>query len=575
MAEDRTFQMHTQMIFDVIRKQAGTLSKAILEGVMNAADARATELRITLMPKWVELVDDGAGFKSKKDIYKFFETFGQPHEKEEQKVFGKFRMGRGQMFAFGQNFWETGRFTMDVDIKERGLDYTLKEVSKAEAVDGCKIHINLFDQLLPSDVDKTMRDLHLWCKWAPLKVYLNEQLISNNPEDHKWQHQTPEAYVNFKASGGLVIYNQGVFVMEIQKHRYGIGGEVVTRPGEDLDVNFARNDILATCPVWKKISPFIDGKATAQNVKRKTLDDDSRYRLANQICQGEELEDADKLKLVTAVTGRHYAIEALRSIRGYDRYSVAPQGNRLGDSLMKQKVAFIIAEETLDRFGVKTGPDLMGFLKEQFGQWDKDFQATYIAFETLTEGMNEDYDTVQDIELRPNEKVWLELIKDGSSHLQVDGRSVYGWSGRRIILGVSNVANGWTDGESYVAVERGYLAEQDFTLTGFCNVGSLMIHEACHDDLDMNDHDHTQEFYEKFHDAVRVFLGKFITVCVANLPIVVSKHEKKMTKRALADQDRVAKLAIVQSKSKLVASSKDTDEGGDFDDIDEDYFAED
>jgi hypothetical protein len=563
------------MIFDVIRKQAGTLSKAILEGVMNAVDARATELRITLMPKWVELVDDGAGFKSKKDIYKFFETFGQPHAKEEQKVFGKFRMGRGQMFAFGHNLWETGRFVMDVDIKERGLDYTLTEVPKAKAVEGCKIRINLFDQLMPSDVDKTMRDLQLWCKWAPLKVYLNEQLISNDPEGHKWQHQTPEAYVSFKATGGLVIYNQGVFVMEIQKHRYGIGGEVVTRLGEDLDVNFARNDIIATCPVWKKISPFIDTTATARNVKKKTLDDDSRHRLANQICQGEELENAPKLKLITAVTGRHYAIDTLRGLTGYDRYSVAPRGNRLGDSLMKQKVAFIIAEETLERFGVKTGPELMGFLKNQFLKWNRDFTTTYIEFDTLTEGMDENYVPVKETDLRPNEKVWLELIKTASSYLQVDGRHIYGWSGRRIILGTSNVANGWTDGESYVAVERGYLASQDFNITGFCDVGSLMIHEACHDDLDMREHDHAQEFYEKFHDAVRVFLGQFVTTCVANLPSVVAKHERQMTKRALKDQDRVAKLAVVQSKSDLVASAKDTDEdeGGDFDEL-EDYFAE-
>lgn len=76
-AETRQFQMHAKLLYDVIRRQAGTLSKAILEGIMNSVDAGATECRITLEPKRVTVNDDGKGFKNREEIEKFFEVFGQ------------------------------------------------------------------------------------------------------------------------------------------------------------------------------------------------------------------------------------------------------------------------------------------------------------------------------------------------------------------------------------------------------------------------------------------------------------------------------------------------------------------
>jgi hypothetical protein len=63
--ETRAFQIdHNKLLLDVIRRQAGTLSKAILEGVMNAVDAGATRCDISI------------------------------DETEEQKAFGTFRCRR-------------------------------------------------------------------------------------------------------------------------------------------------------------------------------------------------------------------------------------------------------------------------------------------------------------------------------------------------------------------------------------------------------------------------------------------------------------------------------------------------
>jgi hypothetical protein len=93
-------------------------------------------------------------------------------------------MGRGQLFAFGMNCWETGSFTMTVDIKRCGLDYELS--TRAKKTTGCKIVIQLYDKLLPSQIGAIERELDLWCRWAPISVFVNEQAINRDPALAKW-----------------------------------------------------------------------------------------------------------------------------------------------------------------------------------------------------------------------------------------------------------------------------------------------------------------------------------------------------------------------------------------------------
>ena len=48
VSERRRFGMHQNLLYDVILRQAGTLQKAVLEGVMNGVDARATRIDIQI-----------------------------------------------------------------------------------------------------------------------------------------------------------------------------------------------------------------------------------------------------------------------------------------------------------------------------------------------------------------------------------------------------------------------------------------------------------------------------------------------------------------------------------------------
>lgn len=59
--------MHPKLLLDVIRRQAGTLGKAILESAMNAVDAKATRCNIKLSATTLEVSDNGLGFAPEVD----------------------------------------------------------------------------------------------------------------------------------------------------------------------------------------------------------------------------------------------------------------------------------------------------------------------------------------------------------------------------------------------------------------------------------------------------------------------------------------------------------------------------
>ena len=156
-SETRRFGMHQNLLYDVILRQAGTLQKAILEGVMNAIDAGATECAVTLDTHSFSLEDNGHGFQSRREIEDFFEMFGTPHQ-EGDATYGRFRMGRGQMMAFGRNTWRSRIFEMRVDIKGSGLDYELFEHADDDFA-GTRIEVDLYDPIIPSDLERIKAEL--------------------------------------------------------------------------------------------------------------------------------------------------------------------------------------------------------------------------------------------------------------------------------------------------------------------------------------------------------------------------------------------------------------------------------
>ncbi|HFV9292198.1 TPA: ATP-binding protein [Serratia fonticola] len=92
------FELDPQIIHHIIYSQAGSIGKAVIELLMNAVDAEATDVTLTLTRNGFTCQDNGKGFASRDDVLRYFGRFGTPHQ-EGDATYGRFRLGRGQIMA--------------------------------------------------------------------------------------------------------------------------------------------------------------------------------------------------------------------------------------------------------------------------------------------------------------------------------------------------------------------------------------------------------------------------------------------------------------------------------------------
>lgn len=531
LATSRRFKVHANMLMDVIRKQAGTLSKAILEGIMNSIDARAKECRITIDLNKVRIQDDGVGI-SAEQIEKVFEYFGQPHEAAENKIYGAFRMGRGQLFAFGRNVWRTSTSRMEIDVENKGLDYDL--TSGLANVPGCDIEIELYRPLTSLDRLNLCEEMGRLAKYSQVPVYVNGSLISVDPATEEWDQVLPEAYVKLNSKSSLDVYNLGVHTMSIGSYVYGTGGTVVSR--KQLQVNFARNDVMSTCPVWSVIRPYLETRVEKDLTSKKiAFNDGERERMAKLfITKGRNLENAAKLPLFTTVNGRHYSAEyVVRQIRKCSgRYSVGKMGSAVADAAMSSETAFVFSNTTLERFKVSTASALLEYIGKVVYVGREDF--TYSSIEDLERMLEARHDMIDSSDWSVSEKIWMDLLSRTfiilTHELDED---------RKLFVGDSLGVEGWTDGHASIFLCRKLLEESGFCVEGYTKVGMVLCHELAHTDNDIGSHGHDVEFYEKFHDLVHQQLPKFVDACVSRAPVVVASHSSKLARTAYKTVEHV------------------------------------
>gem|GEM_PF-2462208 len=584
VTESRNFKMHPELLWSVIKSQAGTREKALLESVMNAVDAGATRCDIYINEDEYTVKDDGRGFQSRQEIENFFETFGTPHA-EGDADYGTYRMGRGQLFAFSRTLWRSAGFSMDVDIKTMGLSYDLK--TDLDHVHGCTIEGRWHERIDRAEVIRTVHDLAQLAQWMQITVEVNGKKINKIATEHPWDVETDDAYIAIKKAGGLEVYNRGAMVKVYPGHQFGLSGTIVTKVR--LQVNFARNDILLSeCLVWKRIKRQLDTMC-GKLVNKKTLTDYERDALARRFSRKEiEYGEVRRLGLLIDVSGNKRTLSELASAT---RLCVVSEHRdwAIGERVLNQKLAFVIRSATLDRFGVDTAEELLTLLRLNTNIDDADKlrlaqiderrneiremrkevlklnpKASYEndtdlsefadeehmlyrkalsiesqyphrgAFDHLSivglvdvaKHINDTYDILEDEGLSPHQKAMLAGLRSASTVMSQsiafdkyralseeeqkkiprdrNHRPLWDkWMApRAVMVGRSDVADAWTDGESYIAFN---LDTINTVLSGGRTISSLaaiMIHEYCHLEPDLGGHVHSSDFYQLFHEYV-------------------------------------------------------------------------
>lgn len=508
------FQMHPELLRSVIKKQAGTLDKALLEGIMNSIDAGAERVDVTIEPLRVTIKDDGRGFRDADEVREFFATFGTPHT-EGDATYGRFRMGRGQMFAFGINSWRTGTFQMDVDINKR-LGFELE--TDLPPVVGCSIDIKLYDALSLGDVHNTTRAITKMVKYTPVPVYINGEKVNLDIDIKKFTQTINEAYIDTASSnyGGLDVYNLGVLVCTMPAWKFGVSGVVVSR--QQLDVNFARNDILSTCKVWRVIKAVVDASGKKEVTRRAVLSEDEQENIITRLVTKDlQVSEADGIRFLRDVTGKTWTPSQIRRAR-FEAYSVAKRGDSYGDKLMQTGKAIVLDAGCVKLFECEP--------EELFKKFPFNGMPSFATMKSLTSGISSTGTILPKKQWKPTEKGWNAVVRRMQGYLSqgkwdsVARQYVYSYKQRRIDIGTSDVANGWTDGETYIVIGREFLKSNPMFRSGvpniraFTRVAQLLIHEACHD-TDSRENVHSPDFYREFHDTSTRLVGLMVSDAIA------------------------------------------------------------
>lgn len=560
-----TFEAHQNLLMDVIKQQAGSLSKAVLEAVMNSVDAGATHVHVLLDDEQLIIRDDGKGFASADEIRNNFKVFGLPQGEVEKlaKTYGRFRMGRGQLFAFGVNTWTTNRYKMaDIDIQKNGLEWSLIE-SDRTLYNGCQIEVTLYEPLDDYRIRMVHDELAEGLRYTPVTIMFNGEQLNEDPLDEAWPHSDEGFLARFDRTSSIAVYNRGVLVRRYYSR--GCGGVVISQ--ERLDVNFARNDVLESCPVWKRIQAAIRKFASEQLDKQTTLTDTERQEVVRQFLSGHITPDTFYRKAVfRTATGRYVTWNTLRqAATKYPCLCFAPRGDRQASYVMRNRLAYVLDENTKELTrsqNAETAIQLINRAMPDYWQLGGGKGWPIIQLDRLVDHVSQDYQLLPADALGPEDKLYLAVIREGHMDLmcqfarhkeRVTQRTVHLADSAKEVLS-------WTDGASHIVFNRRLLRELNlFDVDDLTTLAlSLIACYAAHDDS-YTAAPTDQDYYERYF-SLSSYAGAFVNGCLTKSPKAVKKMGKELTKAQL--------IALAKFQQAHFAQQRLLGLGDDADDVD-------
>lgn len=569
----RKLVAHENLLIQSIQKQAGSIKKAILEGVMNSIEAGSTRVEVkfdavrsdygSLTPRkaFLSIYDNGTGIPTKNEIILHFETFGQPHEDNERGIWKRFRMGRGQMFRFGRNTWRTASFEMVVDIENDGLKYILRE--NLPFMDGCKIDIELYNNPLDNysipSVESFKDDVHEQVKYVKVPVYFNGKMVSSDPANLNWDYEDENAYYRFDDTSLLKFYNLGAFVKSEHLSKFAVGGIVVSK--KQLQLNYPRNDIEEDCPVLLEIVKVLRKNAVKKQTKKyESLTKDERLCMLRDF--RDDIQDFYRLKGARIFRTAQEKWMSWNMLTKDGRpWCFAPVGSRIADKAMEMGAALCLDDSMLKELNFNgfeneffdwltfnyrenSKNKLWDALREKLERDVDKLNKSFILFDgnqkvssdlniaKLKDMFDEDYQYIPYSKLRKSEKLIVDTLENLHPML---------WDNRKIRIGVSTVAAAWTDGSSFIAFDRTMLKKLELDkVWDILKLFLIACHELSHCSNTAGTHYHGADFYEKyyeitnrsFHKNPMYYISKFRDTMKRMKIIKKMKEEEEKEKKA-------------------------------------------
>lgn len=529
------FELDPQIIHHIIYSQAGSIGKAIIELIMNSVDADSSYVELSISREGFTCIDDGNGFVSREDVIRYFGRFGTPHE-EGDATYGRFRLGRGQIMAHASTVWKSNYWQMTVDTQKSGYNYDLEELS--EKFEGCHINGNWYDTLSDEEYMSTIQEIRDLVRYTPIKVVLNGSLISKDPQKEIWDFEDDFAYYRVKEDRPVSIYNLGVLVRHDAAHIWGIGGIIVSKKA--LGLNVSRTEILRkTCTVWKPIEKQFKKLAEEALSKlgehRKTEARREKYAKALLSCDPDSGKIFQDEEVITILPGKKHITmyEFLRKVHysHKDKFTIVEEGYNIpkGEAIAAQGIAMVVHPQTLDRFNCYNIYEFQECLERIIkyilelknsnnNSIDKKFYyindeilkvPELLKFQILSDAFIEHTQIISEKLLdKETRRAWIALKWCLQQYAGAcmgerrynDGRLHYRAKRMHILLGNSNSADAWTDGDSYIAFNIEIVKRlRTNALKTVSKIFSLCEHEVSHEGDSIKE-GHDEAFFQRYHN---------------------------------------------------------------------------
>lgn len=578
--ETRKFRLHEHEILkDIITRQAGTLVKALLETTMNAADAGAGEIEITIGPRQVTVIDNGRGFGTREEIESNFEVFGEPQTAGERgrKIYGEFRMGRGQAFHFGRNLWRTNTFAMEVDVQacleeQSGFKYDLIEDLSVEP--GCHITIDLYRPLSPRDISATAKELRRRVRYVPAVIRINGRVATVDPETESWSIVTEDAYIRLSEHGHtLEVFNRGIFVEDFERRTFGAAGVIVSK--RKLTVNFARNEIISSCPVWRRISENFAHQAEKRIRRKFALDDEERANVISRLVSGEmKADETWQMQIFVDATGQPWSPQAI-SRAAFPQFTTAFKGDSRADTLIQTGLCLVLDQETLDLFELDDAGEF--FTKYRFLRSSQ--APVYVPYDEVSVELSDECLPVPKHRWTPMERIWLAVLDHVTHNLLANQVSYQDDENRwrraedlvehrkRVIrIGSSRVCQAWTDGATFIFISREWLSRHQAVkhdlpyFRDLYRVAQVILAQFCFSE-DSRRAGHSPDFYKCYYELSKLLPGAVTEAAGILSPSKFDQLKRRVTEEAKSDQKRATATGSADASAEDETGGQAGDEG--------------
>lgn len=605
------FTASNDIIRHFIFSQAGTIDKAIAELVMNEVDAKATRIDISVVNENKLIVSgNGVGFQSEEEIDELFSVFGFDHTTEKElsrdRDFGKFGLGRAQIFAFGRSEWLSNRCEMIVDFKDQNISQDLPYLFKMHDQNqhaGCKISIDLYKPLCGYEYVSLERTLRHMLKFVKTEIYFNDTLLNTPHQTMKWKAKSEHLVFqpSDSTSAGLSVYNKGVFVRTYSYSVFGVSGTACSVT-ETFQLNVARNDIMvASCPLYEEMKELIKPFANRERKKVK-LSFHEQQSLLTQFLQGDvALDDFMKMKLFVAAKGSDRSLGNILSefggriciVRNTDRIYTAQRESMqrdggtmviMADALEPLRLQcpvtnMLFCESVVSRpYTKEEWANLTAQLHKALGDgvrlstkharvdWYRSDEYIAREQEALKKLTLEDphsvlkrvaqiakfsmrdpskYSPTQKIQAKVVAEFQTRIAKACAGYFQKSGQSELSKTmTRNVRIGESTIAAAWTDSRSYIAYNHDYLSRcMDSGTEGMYRLALTIVHELMHTTDGEDDPDAQSHSFEFYRNYEEALKYVFEYGLHHWITLAVRQYWKAREKAGLSN----AKLAKKES----------------------------